>query len=129
MATPSHPFFVGQDVLLFDGVDRSRRRENPIPVTISRVGRVNVAIERFGREVQFEIKTGTEKRSINAGGEPSVLRTAEQWEQDKLRKVVLEDLRGLGIESTFGRALHDYSTSALVQVRDILAADKAARDA
>lgn len=129
MASDSHPFFVGQNVLLFDGVDRSRRRENPIPVTITRVGRVNVAIERHGREVQFEIKTGVQKRSIHAIGEPSVIRTPEQWEEDQLRKGIVAELRELGIEQPYGRELRDYSTDALQRVRDILAADKAAREA
>ena len=129
MAPHSHPFSVGQEVLLFDGVDRSRRRENPLPAVITRVGRVNVAIERYGREVQFEIATGVEKRSIHAGGEPSVIRTPEQWEEEKRHKAVLEELRELGIDQSFGRVLNEYSTSALVQVRDILAADQAARNA
>lgn len=127
MTTNSHPFHVRQEVLLFDGVDRSRRKVSPTPVVITRVGRVNVAIERAGREVQFDIKDGVEKRSARAIGEPSVIRTYEQWEQDQHRDEVFDELRALGIEFPFGRG-REFSTDALTQVRDILAADKAQRE-
>ena len=129
MATPSHPFFVGQEVVLFDGNDLSRNREKPLSATITRVGRVNVAIERYGREVQFDIKDGTEKRSARAGGLGSIILTHEQWVEEKRLKAVIVELSALGISGRSGYPIRDYSADTLEQVRDILAADKAAREA
>lgn len=123
---PAPRFHVGQEVLYFDGNDLSRHRERPIPVTITRVGRTNVAIERYGREVQFDMTTGAQKRSINAGGLGSEIRTHEEHERLQQRKAVVSELSDLGVEQRHGRGFSEYSVEALRQVRDILAADKAA---
>lgn len=47
MTTPLTPS-VCQDVLLFGVVVLGRNRQSPILVTVTRVGRLNVAIERYG---------------------------------------------------------------------------------
>lgn len=123
--TKSTTFHVGQAVLLLDGLDLGRGKRNPQEATVTRVGRTNVAIMRYGREMQFDMATGYEKRSVNAVGLGSVIFTPEQFVEKEQRRELLSDLATLGIHSDARCPLDGYSTDALSKVRDLLRADLA----
>ena len=116
-------FELGQTVILLHGIDLSRNKHNPQEAVITRVGRVNVAIEQYGREYVFDKVTGFEKRGANAIGAASRIYTPEILAAEQERDAIEADLKPLGFDGSYGR-ITGYSTDALRQVRDILAADR-----
>ena len=112
--TASPKFHLGQTVLLIS------HRMEPVEVEITRVGRTNVAIQRFGREQVFNAATGVDPR--NRIGEPDRIATPEMLADEKRHKGLEDQIRGLGVVA-YG-VFRYYSSDTLAKLLHILETER-----
>ena len=84
---PEQRFTVGQTVVMRERAYRGQGRD--IPVTISRIGRKYVYVQRHGREIGFDAVTGRE--SVE-GHYDAYIVTAEGWTAYDARRDAMERL-------------------------------------
>lgn len=115
---PSERFTLDQEVILnHDG--RTRK------ATITRVGRVNVGVMYFGREISFDKTTGVEKRGADTAGPAMFIRTEDEHAAELRRGETIRQLRTLGI--TYGHSNYrfsNFSDAALQQILEVARADQ-----
>lgn len=117
---PESPFALGTEVIVTNGNWPGRREK----ATITKVGRTNVYITRWGREKAFDKFTGFEKRGSNVGGLADRIRTEGMIEADERRDALVSEAGRLGLQGTYRTPA--YSNETLEAVIEILKADPAA---
>lgn len=114
----SQRFTLDQEVILnHDG--RTRK------ATITRVGRVNVGVMYFGREISFDKTTGVEKRRANTAGPAMFIRTEDEQAAEARRTEMVQELSAHGV--AYGHSNYRFanlSDVALQQILDIVRADQ-----
>lgn len=108
------PFHLGQTVLFIS------HRQEPVEVEITRVGRTNVAIQKYGRELVFNAVTGIDPR--NRIGEPDRIATRAMLDDEARHKDLEDQIRNLGVVA-YGVFRH-YSSDSLAKLLHILQTER-----
>lgn len=120
--SPKRPmsFEVGQTVLLVEYP--TARPDSTVEASVTRVGRTSVYIERYGREVGFNIARGTQNGVRT--GEPAHIYTQEQWGDRAEHARLTKTLAALGIApANYGG--FRFTTATLRRLIEIAEADNA----
>lgn len=117
---PPIPFVEGQEVLLVEYP--MSRPDQTMPARVVRVGRTSVYIERYGREVAFNIARGTQN-GVRVG-EPARIYTQAQWDDRAEHARLTKALADLGIApANYGG--FRFTTATLRRLIEIAEADDA----
>jgi len=109
---------VGQWVVMTNG--QGGRHARVDIRQISKVGRKNVYLDIYQRDVPFSVETGSEVRSKHAGGPGMNILTIWSKIDDVARSTAIHRLAGLGIEIRRGYQPLNLSYAQLMAIADIV---------
>lgn len=90
---------------------------------VVKVGRKNVQVEIYGRLVSFDMETGVEARSVNAGGPASRIFTPEMLAERRRHQQATARLRELGLVNA-GYGEITYAAETIERIIEILESAK-----
>jgi len=83
-------------------------------VTVTRVGHKNVYVERYGREMAFDLEDGTEKGYYDH----HCIYTVGEWAETRRRDAVIDALRDRGV--SLDRSRRNIATTRLERLLAVL---------